>query len=869
MADAAAKTTDTQKVSEPVRRGAGERPFAGSLSGPQAGILMLQRLAGNRAVGDHMQALRDEAGQSLDPSTRSLMESRFGTTFADVRVHTHAYAGRAAAGVQARAFTLGQDIVFAQGQYAPGTADGRSLLAHELAHVVQQRHAAPALSPAIAPERSGAESTAAAAASQVAAGGMAGPVGNVAVAAVQRAPETDPAKLDSLGPVADFLVDAAAGSGPAKELFAAAMRGFIAEMKTQLVTQKKGEAALNRLQELKSVKNAAIFYAGYVGGLVAGAISPLTGLFDLAVFGEKLQQIRMQLLAQVLKGGGALVEEAKALGVELLSFGKKAVGALKGLKGNPLETIDALFKDLSAAAIKKANEAGHGAAASIIKSFESDFEDKPAESWRDILTRRKEGEAYTQPLGLVNSVIERSKEKVLGTPWARMGYDIGYAVGAVAVNVVLLATTGGVGNAIAEIGTALGKIAPLLGRAAEAVVAIGKAIHAVEEAIALLIKGALKPLQALLRELEPLFLRLRGFLRRLLGLAEDEAGALAGAASKTAAAELGAPKPKPDLKVLGGGGQKVSPPKGKLKLVSSEGKIVPPPEPHVTAVPQAEENLLAATGTEGRVITSGPTQRKPGPIGVVRQEPAVASSGGGGKGTPTSATRGTTTRSTGRGAGAGQKSAAPARTRPAKSGKGAGKTEVTRQPHEKGYAGEVEQVHTAESMEHWKGVDTETLFARHQQNFDSLTKTLKNKQTALGAQGKKQLLPEVDEKILDMPVDYFIENAASQDLKAAWRQLKANPNTRSELAKAFGTSAESIGAGKVGARKPDIVEFFLDKNRVVITDITTDPLSPVHQFKSQFYKETLENILGKKGPKVFAVDINPETKPLPITILHD
>jgi hypothetical protein len=75
----------------------------------------------------------------LNDATRSLMESRFGESFSAVRVHTGHRAGAAAANVAARAFTVGEDIVFADGEFTPETTEGQWLLAHELAHVVQQR----------------------------------------------------------------------------------------------------------------------------------------------------------------------------------------------------------------------------------------------------------------------------------------------------------------------------------------------------------------------------------------------------------------------------------------------------------------------------------------------------------------------------------------------------------------------------------------------------------------------------------------------------------------------------------------------------------------------------------------------------------
>ncbi|MGH9866937.1 MAG: DUF4157 domain-containing protein [Candidatus Polarisedimenticolia bacterium] len=77
-------------------------------------------------------------GRPLDAPTRSFMESRFGHDFGHVRIHDDAQAGESARAVSARAYTVGQDIVFAEQQYRPATDDGAALLAHELAHTVQQ-----------------------------------------------------------------------------------------------------------------------------------------------------------------------------------------------------------------------------------------------------------------------------------------------------------------------------------------------------------------------------------------------------------------------------------------------------------------------------------------------------------------------------------------------------------------------------------------------------------------------------------------------------------------------------------------------------------------------------------------------------------
>jgi DNA/RNA endonuclease G (NUC1) len=77
-------------------------------------------------------------GQPLDAGTRAYFEPRFGHDFSKVRVHTDARAAESARAVNALAYTVGQNISFGAGQYAPDTTLGRRLLAHELTHVYQQ-----------------------------------------------------------------------------------------------------------------------------------------------------------------------------------------------------------------------------------------------------------------------------------------------------------------------------------------------------------------------------------------------------------------------------------------------------------------------------------------------------------------------------------------------------------------------------------------------------------------------------------------------------------------------------------------------------------------------------------------------------------
>jgi Domain of unknown function (DUF4157) len=86
-------------------------------------------------------ALAHGGGRPLDSSLSRRLESAGGGGLDDVRVHVGQQAEQLARAVEARAFTVGSDIFFGAGEYRPGTADGDQLIAHEVAHVAQQRGA--------------------------------------------------------------------------------------------------------------------------------------------------------------------------------------------------------------------------------------------------------------------------------------------------------------------------------------------------------------------------------------------------------------------------------------------------------------------------------------------------------------------------------------------------------------------------------------------------------------------------------------------------------------------------------------------------------------------------------------------------------
>ena len=105
---------------------------------------LLQRrggIHGAATVPPMVQEVLRSPGQPLDPRTRSFMEPRFRHSFQSVRVHNDERAAESARSIGAHAFAAGNQIVFGQGHYVPSSPAGRRLLAHELAHVVQQSSA--------------------------------------------------------------------------------------------------------------------------------------------------------------------------------------------------------------------------------------------------------------------------------------------------------------------------------------------------------------------------------------------------------------------------------------------------------------------------------------------------------------------------------------------------------------------------------------------------------------------------------------------------------------------------------------------------------------------------------------------------------
>ena len=104
----------------------------------------LQRKADGGPTGAHAEAppivheALSKSGRPLDAASRAFFEPRLGRALGEVRIHTDGAAADSARSVAANAYAVGRDVVFAEGRYAPESSAGRRLIAHELAHVIQQ-----------------------------------------------------------------------------------------------------------------------------------------------------------------------------------------------------------------------------------------------------------------------------------------------------------------------------------------------------------------------------------------------------------------------------------------------------------------------------------------------------------------------------------------------------------------------------------------------------------------------------------------------------------------------------------------------------------------------------------------------------------
>ena len=449
-------------------------------------------------------------GRSLPADVRTDMEARLGHDFRATRIHDDAQAQESAREISARAYTSGRHIVFGAGQYQTGTTEGRQLLAHELVHVIQQSGSQTGNPAAGVSPISGSANT------------------------VQRAP----APADSWGTFGDMALEGALAvtmiPSPLRAVAAASVRGFTAELGHQFSGNK--DAVAGHLKELRHVDNLKSLFGGYYGGLAAGIVSPLTGLFDMLVFADRMRVMVNHMVADAANRFAGLLDTGRELVEALGGLASKVKGELSKIVAHPVDLIVSLLADQGPSKLEAAgNKAGHDAVTAMANAVSKRF--APAAPTH---AETKE----EAPLAQVDAKIEKFKESLFSTPWSKVGYDMGYALGFAAVNILMLVFSGGVGNALTKLGSFLGELGGVLGSAGKLVTVLGRGIMFVEEAINAVMNVAMKPLQPLLRALEPHLQKLVVFLRKLLGVAEKEGAEALAAAAKTTAG-LAKPKPPP------------------------------------------------------------------------------------------------------------------------------------------------------------------------------------------------------------------------------------------------------------------------------------------------------------------------------------
>jgi hypothetical protein len=404
-------------------------PFEGDIA-PEWDVRAQENLKG-RAV----KAVR-RPGTPLPLEVQRDAALRFGHDFTHVRVHTDEQASKAAASLQASAFTLGSNIVFGANRYAPASPQGRLLLQHELRHVDQQRQASNISTPEIDSPHSLHE--------QEARRLLDPHVEPLSVQRIQRAPEE---AQFSLG---DGMVDSVGKSAfgdSAWPFIKAVFEGFVGGLQADVKSGRADEAK-GHLSKILMPWNAVKFYGGYVVGLAIGLVSPITDLVKGIIGVVKLGISALDWLAKWSPVGVAVSRERQQKITALMQkfsdlsteFGRSLSDFIMDPSGT-VKKFAGFLDNLMQLALGKSRELGATAAHSIFDFLKKEFFD--------------------------------------------MGKSIGEVIGALTAQVLLLVFSQAIGNMIS-------KGASFVGKAAEFVA--GKAVEVFEW-----VKGLVREVVALLR----------------------------------------------------------------------------------------------------------------------------------------------------------------------------------------------------------------------------------------------------------------------------------------------------------------------------------------------------------------------------------
>ena len=558
-------------------------------------ILGAQRVIGNRTTAAALAAWHGQqavpgppgtAGTPLDRADQEYFGTVFGHDFSTVKIHTDDRAAASAARVGANAYTIGQDIVFAAGRYAPATRTGRLLLAHELSHVIQQRRGR------IMPGHAGNAEVEAEAdqASQAAATGQPVAVTEAAPIGMTRQPAGLSKAREDIQNLQDeeleseyeslraWLLDPANQADPRIE----EQKAYLAQLEGVIAARNPQHAARARMQQAES---QAISTLAKVGTVLPGVPHPeiLPFLIELgAGMDERIDQLPKERMGRVfvryrdmsvaerlrfewgyIKGIGIGVwEEIKGLGeVVILPF-----KFIRWLVSSGADLIDNwnLVSGRAADLLERVGSVGRKVVEEIGKALRN-----PAEAWRQLdrlfqamvqSGLEKANQWGRQAVDQVVEFFEQGTEKV--------GEGVGAIVGRILFNIVLLAATDAIGNLIKEGAALAGKLgSTVVAGAAEALAIIGRFLPKVITAVKWLGEEILT------------------FLKDTLALLRDALEALLDLVKSL--------RPRPVTEAVGPGGIRIALPLeeeagGSRALMSSiEGTPPRPPSAPATELPRA------------------------------------------------------------------------------------------------------------------------------------------------------------------------------------------------------------------------------------------------------------------------------------------
>ena len=341
-------------------------------------------------------------------------------------------------------------------------------------------------------------------------------------------------------------------------LLAAFAAGMAKQFYKELIDGTAGRDFIDRFLHM-GVGDAGQLYKGYLVGLLEGLVSPVSDLFGLVVLGESIKNMLEDGIVRLLTGPGNYQKEWQELLVAAQGLGGSMGEFWKELHDNTAKVLLGILQApeaLDAKAMELADGLGRQAASAIVSGAEA--------PWKGEKKQEAEPDPVKAPAAYVEHLAKAGEDYVIDTPWAKLGLKVGYAVGFVAVQVLLLVFTSGIGNGVLKVSNLLGKVGSLLGELGKLGKAVGTAVEkvaelgrALGEGIEFLEKGAAKLLEAAIKKMPflgkvlgpvgELFEKLQKFLKKLFGVVDTEGAAAIDAAvnkiGKGAPKELPAPKP--------------------------------------------------------------------------------------------------------------------------------------------------------------------------------------------------------------------------------------------------------------------------------------------------------------------------------------